>query len=376
MDPQQVFCPNVDCATSGQVGYRIGVHSRRKAQYICHECKRTFVARHGTPFYRRQYDAALISQIVGLVSYGCPTQAVVKVFGVDERTVAAWCDAAGAHCERVHERLVQQQGAAGAVVEVDEMRVKLHGQIVWLAMGLLVGPQLWLGAALAPTRDKQLLRALALLVKATLVMGCAVAIIFDGLPGYQAAFGWAFRETVHTGRRGRPPLIPWDRLHLVQVTKQRVGGVVVGVARALKQGDWRQVAHLLHQATGATNPSTSLLERLNATFRNRCASLARRSRCLLHSAARLKHRTYLVGSCYNFCEPHDRLRVKLHLPRGHRWVERTPAMAAGITDHIWSIHELLSFKLPPHKATRRPLNQLLVSPASQHPPPSALLPAA
>ncbi len=96
--------------------------------------------------------------------------------------MAAWCDEAGQHCERVHEALVQQQAIDGGVVGVDELRVKLHGQIVWLAMGLLVGPQLWLGAALAPARDKHLLRALAGLVKAALLIGGALAVIFDGLP--------------------------------------------------------------------------------------------------------------------------------------------------------------------------------------------------
>jgi hypothetical protein len=288
------------------------------------------------------------------VGYGCPVPAIVKVLAVDERTVAAWCDEAGVHCERLHEALVQQQALDGGVVEVDELRVKLHGQIVWLAMGLLVGPHLWLGATVAPARDKHLLRALATLVKAGLVIGCALLVIFDGLPGYQAAFTWAFREPLHDGRRGRPPKVPWDRLHLIQATKQKVGGWVVGVTICLQQGDWNQAGRLLHQATGALRPSTSLLERLNATFRSRCAALTRRGRCLLHSTERLKHRTYLVGTFYNFCEPHTRLRVKLHLPRGHRWVERTPAMAAGLTDHSWSVQEVLNYRLPPARLGRCP----------------------
>ncbi|RKY72229.1 MAG: hypothetical protein DRQ14_06190, partial [Candidatus Latescibacterota bacterium] len=61
---------------------------------------------------------------------------------------------------------------------------------------------------------------------------------------------------------------------------------------------------------------------------------------------------YLVGCVYNFCTYHDSLRVKLYyMERGHehrRWVPRTPAMAAEITDHRWTILELLSFRvLPP-----------------------------
>jgi hypothetical protein len=57
---------------------------------------------------------------------------------------------------------------------------------------------------------------------------------------------------------------------------------------------------------------------------------------------------YLVGSVYNFCTYHKSLRVSLDLPNGRRrWLRRTPAIAAGITDHCWSVQELLSFRVPP-----------------------------
>ena len=56
---------------------------------------------------------------------------------------------------------------------------------------------------------------------------------------------------------------------------------------------------------------------------------------------------YLVGTVYNFCTYHRSLRVAIHLPGGRRhWVPRTPAIAAGITDHLWTVEELLSFQVP------------------------------
>ena len=91
-----------------------------------------------------------------------------------------------------------------------------------------------------------------------------------------------------------------------------------------------------------------IVERLNANFRSRLASLARRSRALLKHPDTLGPLVYLMGSVYNFCSYHQSLLVKLWVgERGYHWVERTPAMTAGLTDHGWSVKELLSYRVPP-----------------------------
>jgi hypothetical protein len=79
------------------------------------------------------------------------------------------------------------------------------------------------------------------------------------------------------------------------------------------------------------------------------ACLGRRSRATARTLAPLEHGMFLVGCLYNFCTPHDSLRPPLYVGRygRQRWVQRTPALAAGLTDHIWSVEELLTFKVPP-----------------------------
>ncbi len=64
---------------------------------------------------------------------------------------------------------------------------------------------------------------------------------------------------------------------------------------------------------------------------------------------------WLVGTCYTFCGPHDSLRQHRGptTPPGGERVERTPAQAAGLTDHRWSIQELLTFRVPPQPIKRR-----------------------
>src|SRR5215469_16529572 len=66
------------------------------------------VAKEGTVFAGLRKPAELIVTVVTLLAYGCPVQAIVQAFGLDERTVAAWRDRAGAHCQRVHEALIAQ----------------------------------------------------------------------------------------------------------------------------------------------------------------------------------------------------------------------------------------------------------------------------
>ena len=91
--------------------------------------------------------------------------------------------------------------------------------------------------------------------------------------------------------------------------------------------------------------NTSYIERLNATFRERLASLTRKCRHAVSKEATLHAGMYLIGSTYNFCIPHQQLSKALDL--GGCAFPCTPAMASGLTDHVWSIKELLTFKVAP-----------------------------
>ena len=83
--------------------------------------------------------------------------------------------------------------------------------------------------------------------------------------------------------------------------------------------------------------------------------LARRGRALAHKEAVLTAGMYLVGCAYNFCWYHDSLRLAAPENAPRKWQERTPAMAAGLTDHRWTLRELLLLKvpLPPWVAPKR-----------------------
>lgn len=328
MDLSQVFCPYDDCPDKGQVGQgNIVSHGQQRQRCKCQTCKRTFAYRKGTLFENLKTDEERVTLVVNLMANGCPVQAIVRVFGFDERTVADWVRRAGGHAERVHQQMVHPLDLGQ--VQVDEIRLKLQGVILWVAMALMVGTRLWLGASVR----EHLIRAIAEIVRAWALPG-ALVIAFDGLAAYPKAFTRAFRDALRTGRVGRPRLIVWDQLTLVQVVKHKTQ-TGFPLTRYVRRGSCTMLVRLLQLTQGGGVINTAYIERVNATFRACFAPFARRSRCLARRPDTAQAGIFLIGCLYNFCWPHTSLSGQ------------TPAMAAGLTDHVWSLSDLLWFRVPP-----------------------------
>jgi transposase-like protein len=343
MDPQQAFCPNLDCPARGQIGEgNIGIHSQQQQRYKCRVCGRTFSARDGTLFYRCRIAADLITLVITLVAHGCPIPAIVAAFGFQARTVQRWVARAGQHCEVVHQQHVLQPRDLGQV-QADELRVKTQRGVLWMAMAIMVPARLWLGGVISPHRDKHLIRHLAALIHACALMR-PLLLAVEGLSSYVDAFHKAFRTPQRTGKRGAPRKVPWADLVVGQVVKQYARRRVVGVARRLASGPHPLLTRLLVRTQGQGVLNTAYIERLNATFRARLAVLTRRTRGLARRQAWLHAGMYLVGTVYNFCTYH----ASLPLDDGTR---RTPAMAAGITTCCWSVADLLWQRVPPPRWT-------------------------
>ena len=356
MNPQSVFCPNPDCPSRGLVGNgNIGIKSQNQRRYLCKTCRKSFAETKGTPLFGLKREHGLFFVIVTLLAYGCPPQAIVAAFGLDERTVFAWQQKAGQHCEQVHEARVEQPRDL-VHVQADEIRVKLANKVVvWMAMALQVSTRLWLGGVLSVHRDQRLIDRLAARVKAC-ALPRPLLLATDGLASYPSAWKKAFRTPVYTGKRGRPSRLAWPGLVIGQVIKRHRAKRLVEVDARLIQGNevQRQALSLADQKL-----HSSYIERINATFRARLHGLVRRGRALYRQEPTLQTGMYLVGTFYNFCTLHDSLRQQ-GPAGGRKWVERTPAMAAGLTDHCWSSAELLTYKVapppwsPPKKRGRKP----------------------
>src|SRR5438309_8259189 len=353
MDPSTVFCPNLACPARGQIGRgNIGIHSRKDKRFLCTACQKTFSATKGTVLYRLRTSAETVVLVVTLLAHGCPVQAIVAAFGFDERTVADWWARSGRQGQAVQEALVERPRDLGQV-QADELRVKKQGGIVWMALAMLVTTRLWLGGEVSEQRDLPLIRRLIERVRR-----CAVhrplLVCTDGLVSYIRAIRETFRDPVHTGTGGRPRRRPWRHVFIAQVVKRYERRRVVATDRRLVDGTPARVETLRRRSQGDGVINTAYIERLNATFRERLAPLARRCRALARHTLTLHEGMFVVGTVYNFCTPHASLS---------HTQQTTPAMAAGITDHCWTIHELLSFQVPlsrwaPPKRCGRPSRAL------------------
>jgi hypothetical protein len=146
------------------------------------------------------------------------------------------------------------------------------------------------------------------------------------------------------GRRPLPVLIPLEDLKYAIVIKKREKGRVIEVVQEVVLGDPSEVLALLGADKGG-KINTAYIERLNLTIRN---SLARFIRRTMNSSKDVKMHSraldFIQGG-YNFVKPHRSLRVP-DKEGNRKWRQRTSAMAEGITNHIWTLEELLSFRIP------------------------------
>ena len=171
-------------------------------------------------------------------------------------------------------------------------------------------------------------------------------LVSDAYPAYQTAILHTYGETVtppHTGKPGRPqkpyPVAP-EALRYATVHKTRAKGRVVNVALRVVFGEAEAINAALAASLVRTTMNTAFVERHHGTERNRHGRKIRKTYGFskdwqVHNAV-----TYCTMYSYNFCGPVRTLRI--HRAEG-QWQQRTPAMAAGLADHVWSLAAWLTF---------------------------------
>ncbi len=166
MDPLVQFCHDPNCTARPKLGRgNIRVQSRKEKPYRWTTCGQTFAATRDTPFYRLKKSVDLMTLGITLLCHGCPVQALVVAFGLDERTVADWRDRAGRHGQRLHEHVVLQGQVELGPVQADELDAKVVGRRLWMAMAMAVPSRLGLGGVVSPRRDLILITAVVRMVR-------------------------------------------------------------------------------------------------------------------------------------------------------------------------------------------------------------------
>jgi len=147
--------------------------------------------------------------------------------------------------------------------------------------------------------------------------------------------------------RGRPPnpkKVPRPDLKYAQVVKHREGDEVTGVKKRVVFGNEEEVLNALESAGNSI--STSYIERNNLTVRNGVSRLIRKTINFSKRLNPLIMHLCLFFTWFNLVKPHNALKIEI-ADSGQRWKHRTPAMAADLTDHVWTLEELFRFKPPP-----------------------------
>jgi len=377
VDTSQQFCPNPDCAYRGRVGLgnlRANGHPNGGPwrQLYCSQCEGYVLETHGTPFHGKRVAPDLLVWAVGALAEGLGIRAVARVFEVDPNTVLAWLVEAADHLKAfspyvLHDVRVTQvpldelYALLRAVKEGDvseaEARTRLsrspHG--VWVA----IDPVSKLLLAL-DVGDRTLAMAQHVVhqVVQVLAPGCVPLFRTDGFKEYATALLAHFGHWVQlprrqaTGPSPKPRWLPLPGLLYAQVIKTVRRRRLVNMTHRVVFGTLDRVNAVLAACGWQIN--TAFVERLNLTIRQHVAAVGRRVTTLCKGEDGLRQQLALYQVYYNFCLPHASVRLPLPQPEpthgsgsAKRWQPQTPAMAAGLTDHVWTLREVLLFRVPP-----------------------------
>jgi len=277
----------------------------------------------------------LVVVVRTLLAYGCPLQAIVPAFGLDERRVARWRDRAGHHCQRLHQAVVEQASLDLLHVQADEIRVKGRRITVGMGLALMVSTRRWLAGVVSLTRETRLADRMLAQVRRCAAAVRPLLVCTDGWAASPGSIQRAFREKVkRTVGPGRSRLLAWpDRLIATGITPTKQKRVVA-ITRRMTQGTIERAQELLSQSKGGSV--------LNTAFRERLATLTRRCRPAAHRLEALETGMDLIGGVSNVCVVHDELSSSQHFG-----APTPPAMAAGLTAHRWSVKPVLLFQVAP-----------------------------
>jgi len=373
-------CPNEECPSYGIrgphpnhdiVGYGTytTVHGEKRQMYLCRVCEKPFSETAGTPFYRLKTPKEIVCHALNELAEGSGVRSVARTNHVDKDTVLGWLKLAGQHCRRVSE--FTMQGLELAQVQLDELwtfvRKKEKKLSEWEKEHTEYGDNwIWIAfdpihklilAALIGDRTEEEAVGLLNRLRDRLAEGVLPLFTSDSLAHYAGAILQTFGKWIQPKRKGdrgrfpKPRPAPQEGLHYAIVHKEREKGHVVSVTTKVVYGNRDDIRARLESLGQTIN--TSYVERVNLTLRHLVSRLHRKTLCFSKKREYLEYHLHLVLAYYHFALYHSSLRVRLPEPiptRGNGslkiWAQRTPLMAAGLTDHAWSMKELLMFHVP------------------------------
>src|SRR5215468_6851218 len=377
IDSQNQFCPDLDCSYYGWLG-RGNIRSNGHPggtpwrQFQCVSCLGYFHQLHGTPLHGKHVSIDKLMWAVGALAEGLGIRAVARVFEVDPHTVLAWLVEVAEHAAAFSQYVLHDVRVTQ--VQLDELFALLSavkaGEVSDTeAIQRLSRSPHWVWGALDPVTkllltldvgDRTLAMAQRVVhqVVQVLAPGCVPLFLTDGFKEYTTAllthygqWGQPTRQRAQ-GPAPKPRWMPLPALLYAQVIKTVRRRRLVRVRHRVVFGTLEAVEQVLAACGGQIN--TACIERLNLSLRQHVAAIGRRVTTLCKHEDGVRQQLALYHVYDNFCLPHASLRIPVALPEPTHgtgsakcWQPRTPAMAAGLTDHVWALREVLLFRVPP-----------------------------
>jgi IS1 family transposase len=376
IDTSQHFCPHAGCDSRGWRGLgnlRANGHPSGGPwrQFHCTSCNGYFLQTHGTIFHGKQAAVALIVRVLACLAEGLGIRATARVFEVAPNTVLQWLSEAAEQlrtfsayflCDLHLEQLqldelyaVLRELKSGEISE-DEAIKRLERSPYWV--WTVMDPRSKLLVVVdVGTRTLAMAQRVVHQVTRVLAPGCVPLLLTDGFKEYGTAILAHFGHWIQPERQqaqGPMPKLRWmprPELLYAQVVKSYRRRHIVGVKHRVVFGSRLAIEQVLARWGWMIN--TAFIERLNLDIRQRVAAVGRRVNTLCQGAKGLLDQMMLFQAYHHFVLPHTSLRQRLPFPEATNssgsarlWRPCTPAMAAGLTDPVWTLREVLRFRVP------------------------------
>lgn len=340
--------------------------SGKRRIFQCNVCKTNFSETRDTVFYDLRTSEEKVMMALKMLLVRVDLAGISFVLGVTEENVLEWLERTAQKAAEINGYVLRDLPVTQ--VQLDEMWTFIErkqakeagpdGEALaesedgrqWIWVSYAPECRLMLAAFVGPRTFDSALQLIRMTAAIVLGIPCFLS---DGFSAYLPALVAVYHQTntfAKTGKRGRPgnPVVePHPDLVYAQVVKEKECGRLKSLTERILCG-----AQRLKEL--GLSISTNLIERLNLTMRQALAPLTRKTLSFCKDRDQMRRRVCFFHTFYNFARPHMSLRLPL-APQGQplegliqpKWQHRTPAMAAGLTEHLWSFRELLTAKFEP-----------------------------
>ena len=359
-------CPHRDCHYRGITDSTIhalityGSHGLKEPipDLYCQACKRKITSRTMTALYRLHKPSEQIITTLNTLVEGMSEEGAVRglpFYKLNSDTIRRWIGRAAQQSQAL--QAIMFKDLRLEVLQLDELRAKLRAPTTVLFDPCAKKDKRddlisWGWTAICPTsrlvpvvqvglRTQAAANAVLHELKTRIDPTCHPIFLTDGLMSYYYAITAHWGSWVLNEQTGK---LEWQvdpAIHYAQLYKHKLRHKLINTEAVGMIGDLSEIERLLRQHGFSGKIQTSYIERLNVYLRSDIAALARRTTALARSSEYLSQVMTVWQGYYNFCRPHSSLKLSKTVQPDPKRRERTPAMAAGIVESVWTFEQFL-----------------------------------